>query len=91
MSCYLLCKDGLGRCMSIFVYILMLLGNLVYILSIVRPAINTDDLKSALIEYLSYCIVWLLMVFSHVFTMCVDPGFIPLSYEYKEHVLAAPF
>ena len=83
MGCYLLCKDGVGRCMSVFVYIIMLLGNLVYILSIVRPAINTDGLNGALIDYFCYCVLWMLMVFSHVFTMCVDPGFIPHNYEYK--------
>ena len=91
MGCHLICNDGLGRCMSIFAYITMLLSNLVYFLAILKPALNTDQQNKTLIEYLGYCIVWLLMFFSHVFTMCADPGSIPLNYEYQEQVLAAPF
>lgn len=91
MGCYLMCEDGLGRCMSIFVYIIMLLGHFVYFISVVKPALGTDEEQNALIEYACYGAVWLLMLFSHILTMCVDPGFIPKKYTYDEQVLAAPF
>lgn len=90
-----MCDDGLGRCMSIFVYIVMLLGQLVYFLAIVKPVLDdssTDSEKqNVLIEYVCYSMFWLLMLFSHLLTMCVDPGFIPKKYSYDESVLAAPF
>ena len=91
MAFHLMCDDGLGRCMSIFVYLVMLMGNATFALTVFKPMLGTDQETRATIEYLSYSACWLLMVGSHVFTMCVDPGFIPYDYEYKEHVLAAPF
>ena len=92
MGLHLLCNDGLGRCMSIFVYIVMLLGMLVVSLTVLKPKIGTDEESSALAEYLAYTFFWSMMVLSHLRTMCVDPGFIPFNYaEYKEEVLVAPF
>lgn len=91
MACHLLCNDGLGRCMSIFTYVVMLLGMLVVVLTILLPAIGTDDEATAWIEYGCYSFFWSLMVISHLRTMCADPGFIPIGYsEYKEEVLVAP-
>ena len=80
-----MCEDGLGRCMSITVYIIMLLGQLVYFLAIVKPVLDSGDdaeKQDTFIEYGSYSVFWLLMLFSHIFTMCVDPGFIPKAYSY---------
>mmetsp|Transcript_3843 Transcript_3843/g.4453 ORF Transcript_3843/g.4453 Transcript_3843/m.4453 type:complete len:158 (+) Transcript_3843:50-523(+) len=91
MRCHLLCDDGLGRCMAIFVYLVMFVGNATYFLTVLNPKIGTLEETDALIEYLCYSVCWLLMLGSHVFTMCVDPGFIPFDYEYKEGILAAPF
>ena len=92
MGCHLLCNDGLGRCMSIFVYIIMLLGMLVVVLTILIPALGTEDEARAWIEYFCYSFFWSMMVTSHMRTMCADPGFIPEGYnEYKEEVLVAPF
>lgn len=92
MGCHLLCKDGLGRCMSIFVYIVMFLGMLVYTLTILVPALGTDDESGTWVEYFCYGFVWSMMVISHMRTMCSDPGFIPIDYaEYKEEVLVTPF
>lgn len=91
MGCYLLCNDGLGRCMAITVYIIMALGNLNLYLAVVKPKIGTEEEVTALTEYAAYTVFWLLMVASHVRTMCADPGFIPKGYKYKEEVLAAPF
>jgi len=91
MGCYLLCSDGLGRYMSIFVYSLMLLGNALVLFTVVVPRLDTDEQSSILIEYACYAFFWSMMVLSHIFTMCVDPGFIPKDYQYKEEILAAPF
>ena len=59
----------------------------------VRPTFDTTDgsLQPVLIEYGCYSVIWLLMLISHIMTMCVDPGFIPKQYSYDESVLAAPF
>ena len=92
MGCHLLCSDGLGRCMSIFVYIVMLLGIFVVTLTILVPALGTDSEAQTWVEYLCYSFFWSMMVISHMRTMCADPGFIPYDYaEYKEDVLVAPF
>ena len=42
-------------------------------------------------EYGAYALFWVLMVISHLRTMCSDPGFIPYNYTYKEEILVAPF
>ena len=44
-----------------------------------------------LLEYFCYLFFWLMMVFSHMSTMCIDPGFVPRGYKYNEEVIAAPF
>lgn len=92
MGFYLLCNDGLGRCMAIFVYIIMLMGNATFFFTVVRRNLGTDDENGRLIEYGCYSLCWLLMFMSHVMTMCVDPGFVPKNYKaYNERILAAPF
>ena len=92
--CYVMCDDGLGRCMAVFVYTVMLLGNLLFFLAIVRPTLGDEpigDMRPALIEYFVYSFCWLMMLISHAKTMCADPGFVPRGYEYNEEVLVAPF
>ena len=91
MGCYVMCDDGLGRCMAFFVYLIMFIGNFVVILTVVMPAIGEDNQSTMLIEYLCYLFFWTMMVVSHLSTMCVDPGFIEKGYEYKEDIIAAPF
>ena len=91
MGCYVMCDDGLGRCMAIFVYVIMFIGNFVVILTVVMPAIGKDNESTMMIEYFCYLFFWTMMVVSHLSTMCVDPGFIKKGYEYKEDVIAAPF
>ena len=91
MGCHILCDDGLGRCMAIFVYIIMLIGNGIIVITVVMPAIGEDNQTSMLIEYGCYLFFWIMMVASHMSTMCADPGFISNGYEYKEQVIAAPF
>ena len=92
MGCHLLCSDGIGRCMSIFVYIIMLLGIGTVTLTILVPALGTKEETSTWIEYFCYSMCWSMMAISHMRTMCADPGFIPLNYNsYNEEVLAAPF
>ena len=77
MAFNLLCSDSLGRGMSIFVYILMFLGIGVVTLTILLPALGTEDENRTWIEYLCYVLCWSMMVISHMRTMCADPGFIP--------------
>ena len=69
----------------------MLLGIGVVTLTILVPALGTEDETSTWIEYLCYSFFWSMMLTSHARTMCADPGFIPLDYSYKEEVLVAPF
>ena len=33
----------------------------------------------------------MLMVWSHLATMCRDPGFVPMSYSYDKSMLSKPF
>ena len=93
MGWHCLTSDGLGVGMAIFVYSLMSLGNFLFYYSHLEPVRTTDEeaFTDRLIEYICYLVLWTLMVFSHLRTMCVDPGFIPLEYEYDEEVLARPF
>ena len=91
MGLHLLCNDGLGRCMAIFAYIIMGLGNLMLFISVINPKLGTEDETSALIEYACYVFFWTMMVLSHMSTMCVDPGFIPKNYVCNEENLASPF
>ena len=84
MGFHLQCNDGLGRCMSIFSYTIMVLGHLMMFLGVVKPKIDNDELGSVIVEYLCYVFVWCMMLFSHISTMCADPGFIPKDYKYKE-------
>ena len=92
MGFHLQCDDGLGRCMAIFVYLIMFIGNGTFFLTVVWKSLDTEDEMSRLIEYGCYSACWFLMFLSHVMTMCVDPGFIPRNYNaYKQEVLAAPF
>ena len=91
MGFHLQCDDGLGRGMAIFSYIVMILGHLVLFLGIVRPKISDGEVGSVIVEYLCYCFFWVMMVLSHISTMCVDPGFIPKGYKYRESTIAAPF
>jgi len=91
MGCHVLCDDGLGRCMAICVYIIMLLGNFDVFFVILRPKLGTDQETTAIAEYVVYSIFWLLMVSSHLRTMCADPGFVSKGYQFREEVIAAPF
>ena len=92
MGFHLLCSDGLGCCMAVFVYLIMFGGNALFFFTVVNTRLGTDGEVSALIEYAAYLVPWSLMVISHLCTMCVDPGFVPTNYlKYKEEVLVTPF
>ena len=91
MGCYLLCSDGMGRCMASFIYCLFFMGNGLVFYTTLYPKFGTESQSSALIEYGAYLFFWTLMVLSHMATMCVDPGFIEEGYQYDEVVLCYPF
>ena len=91
MGCHLLCDDGLGRCMVIFVYLIMLIGHFAIILTVVVPEIGEDNQTTMLIEYACYLFFWCMMLASHMATMCIDPGFIVKGTKYNEKSIAAPF
>ena len=48
-------------------------------------------MTGAVIELILYEIFSLLMIWSHLATMCRDPGFIPFSYRYNKELLSKPF
>ena len=91
MGCHILCSDGLGRCMAVFVYAIMLGGNGLLFWTVVNPEIGTENENRALAEYIVYSTIWFMMVISHISTMCIDPGFIPRGYKYDEEAIVAPF
>lgn len=47
--------------------------------------------SSVQIEYIFYLVASLLMIWSHMATMCRDPGFIPKGYRYDENNLVKPY
>ena len=85
------CDDSLGRCMAVFAYLVMFAGNATYFLTVVWRFIGTESETDRIIEYVCYSTCWSLMLFSHIFTMCIDPGFIPKNYQYKDDNLTPPF
>jgi len=69
---------------SVGVYILMLSGNLLFTYTVGYPFFSGKEAVTldVLIELPIYWLLWLLMVWSHMATMCRDPGFIELGYKY---------
>ena len=43
------------------------------------------------VEWIFYELATFMLIWSHLSTMCRDPGFIPINYEYDEIKLAKPF
>ena len=104
-------KDSLGFGMAIFVYLIMLLGNSIYIYVVVVPHLknkeeyidadqegpveqetpNDAKFMRIIIEWIIYEIFSFMMWWSHVSTMCTDPGFIPFRYKYNTDYLTKPF
>ena len=67
------------------VYISMLIGNVAYIVLVFKPLIDeytqqqTDRFPAgALVEFLFFELFNFMMVWSHIATMCTQPGFVPL-------------
>ena len=55
---------------------------------------ETDDDKKTLkiiIEFVFYTVFAFMMWWSHISTMCTDPGFIPFHYRYNTDSLTKPF
>lgn len=42
-------------------------------------------------EIIIFETIWLLMVWSHSYCMCTEPGFIPKNYKYQTEKLPAKF
>jgi hypothetical protein len=71
----------------------MLLGNIAYVIMIFFPKVQSfhKSIESDkrfpiwhLVELFFYEVVSFFMVWSHLATMCVEPGFIPKDYRYKD-------
>lgn len=62
----------------------MALGNLLFMFSVCWPTFTGQvDLQvSVAIECVVFELLWVLMVWSHSYTMCNEPGYIPLNYRY---------
>jgi len=73
----------------------MLLGNVAYIYLVFYPALkqytkHEEEILDApkrfpvgtLIEFLIYELISFMMIWSHMATMCVQPGFVPKNYQY---------
>ena len=61
MGCHILCSDGLGRCMAVFVYAIMLGGNGLLFWTVVNPEIGTENENRALAEYIVYSTIWFMI------------------------------
>ena len=74
------------------VYLVMILGNVLLTTSLNIPEqlfMMTLDLNGYyIVLWIWYQILWFLMLWSHLATMCREPGFIPLEYEYDTDLLS---
>ena len=95
-------RDSLGAGMAIFAYGTMLLGNGAFLWVVVRPKFFRDRIDAiqeeapglaylVLGELILYELFSFMMLWSHLATMCTDPGFIPFNYKYKTGALGKPF
>ena len=52
---------------------------------------NENKRLRVIIETCFYELFSFMMIWSHLATMCTDPGFIPFHYRYNTNVLTKPF
>jgi len=99
---YCFYKDAVGLVVCFLVYLMVISGNLVFTVHIVYPALTKmapyDDVENyqakrvaIVIEWVFYEICSVFMVWSHLGTMCKDPGFIPKGYRYDASKLPTEF
>jgi len=77
-------KDCMGLTICFGVYIMMFAGNILMTYTVGYPFFSGKEAASldVYIELPIYWLLWLLMVWSHIATMCRDPGFIEKGYKY---------
>jgi len=83
--------DSCSNCVLPFVYIMMIIGNLAYIFLIFKPEIDKYVHQKTIafptrmvVEFVIFEFFNCMMVWSHLATMCVEPGFVPYNYQYKD-------
>lgn len=78
-------KDCMGLTISVGVYLLMFSGNLLFTYTVGYPFFSGQEEASydVYIELPLYWLLWSLMIWSHLATMCRNPGFISLGYKYQ--------
>lgn len=78
-------NDAVGLGTLVIVYTMMLIGNILFLFSACFPVFTGEkELHPAFtIELIVFETLWLMMVWSHTYCMCTEPGFIPRNYRYN--------
>lgn len=93
---YCLYRDIMGLCTLTLVYGAMLLGQALFIYTVAYPTLaghqtNGGIIFTVVLEILIFEILFFMMFWSHSYTMCHDPGFIPKKYSYQQEKLPPKF
>lgn len=77
----------------IVVYAAMALGNILFCYTVLGTAfIASEPLgPDGIIEMIIFEFFWLMMFWSHTYTMCSEPGYIPINFRYALDKLPAVF
>lgn len=93
---YCIRSDLTGIVILPVVYLIILLGNAAYLILVFAPKVRSYIFSGLgvkyfpagnLIELIFYELCSFFMVWSHLATMCVQPGFIPRNYTYNDEKL----
>lgn len=86
-------KDAVGLGTLLIVYLMMVVGNLLFLFSALGPVLLHDKEWStvATTELVVFETLWTFMFWSHTYCMCTEPGFIPHNYRYDNDKLPYHF
>lgn len=92
-SFHCLLNDYMSLGTLVVVYAAMVLGNVLFCFSVIGPVIMGSQEANAgtVFEMIIFQSLWLMMLWSHTYTMCSEPGYIPFNYEYDRARLPEPY
>ena len=83
-----------NACIVLIVYLSIIFAWANHFIVFVYPRIIWSGAKRTpadVIEFIFIEIFYILMIWSHLYTMCTDPGFIPKGYRYREDLLPVKY
>jgi hypothetical protein len=86
-------KDAVGLGTLLIVYMMMIIGNLLFLYSAMWPIFfgGVEWSAGPITEITVFELLWTFMFWSHTYCMCTDPGFIPVNYRYDVQKLPTNF